>query len=409
MSGQEPVGKVDPSSQVNRQTQLQQIRAASKALNTEIQQVETDKLSTEYTEMADFNPLAMLKNAETLDKRVKKHDLKQSKETQEDEESPIATVDAVTKIADEVQNRNPEMQKRGLLGLKKAILESDTPEQILEKVLLSYPDHFLADEAFDFLLRSTDTNTKIGANILLARELLNERYGREVRAGRNINNEAKEFARQGLGTPGALRDLYRDVTGNPREPLALFEELSDSFTFDKMKPVIQFMLHSLGSDMKSKGPSIAPAELQRLFTEVRSMQAILGVFRFFFQRTPLMEGQFNREGLAFPKRLTFEVLAKTFIKLLAEKYPSPDKILRFAGPLGIGEEILAQVIIFTQFRDAMRGTAPKLFKSEKHRQDLLMVLIETISELDDLLDEEEEEEEEEEKKKPGWNQKDTME
>ena len=277
-------------------------------------------------------------------------------------------------------------------------------------MLLSYPDHYLADEAFEFLTQTTDPNTKIGTNLRKAREILNDRFGREVKAGRNINNEAKEFAKQGLGTAGSLRDLYRDITGNPREPITLFEELTESFTFDKMKAVLEFMLHSLGSDMKAKGPSIAPAELQRLFSEVRSMQAVLGVYRFFFQRMNLIQGQFARENLSFPKQLTFDLLAKTLVKLLGERYPSPDKILKFSSLLGISEEVLAQVIIYTQFRDAMRGISPRLFKSDKHRQDLLMVLIETISELDDLLeDDEDEEDEKDEKKKLGWSSEDTTE
>jgi hypothetical protein len=56
----------------------------------------------------------------------------------------------------------------------------------------------------------------------------------------------------------------------------------------------------------------------------------------------------------------------------------------------------------------MRGVSPRLFKSEKHRQDLLTTVMEAISELDDLL-EEEEEEEEEDKKPHGWNKKDSIE
>lgn len=401
----DPISPITPSGDAHK-SQSQQIKAQRQSAALNVVMTSIKKLSTEYTEQAQFNPLAMLKNAEPIDKRIKRHDTKPATNAQEDD-ADIAQVDAISKTAEEFQNRNPEMQKRALLSLKKALLESDTPEQILEKILLSYPDHFLADEALDFLSQTSDPNTKIGTNLRKARELLNDRYGREVRAGRNINNEAREFARQGLGTPGSLRDLYRDVTGNPREPLSLFEELSESFSFEKMKPVLQFMLHSLGSDLKSKGPSISPAELQRLFTETRTMQAILGIYRFFFQRMRLIEGQFQREHLELPQVINFETLAKLFVKLISERYPSPDKVLKLAIPLGLSEELLAQIIIFTQFRDAMRGVAPRLFKSEKHRQDLLMVLIETISELDDLL--EESEEDEEEKKPPGWSHEDTIE
>ena len=174
-----------------------------------------------------------------------------------------------------------------------------------------------------------------------------------------------------------------------------------------MKTVLDFMLHSLGSDMKSKGPSIERAELQRLFTEIRSMQSILGVYRFFFQRMGLIANNFSRENLVMPKSLNFELLSKIFVQLLAERYPSPDRILKFAVALGVSEEILGQIILFTQFRDAMRGVSPRLFKSDKHRQDLLMVLIETISELDDLL--EDDESEDETPKKHGWSNKDSFE
>ena len=166
------------------------------------------------------------------------------------------------------------------------------------------------------------------------------------------------------------------------------------------------MLHSLGSDIKSKGPSIAPAELIRLFSEIRSCQAILGVYKFFYLRMRIINQQFERENLSLPKGLTFDLLARIFVKLISERYPSPDKILSLGAQLGLSEEILAQIIIYTQFRDGLRGVSPRLFKSDKQRQDLLMILVETISELDDVL--EEEEEKEEEKKKPGWNKKDTI-
>lgn len=406
MSSHDPVNRIEgASSTAAKQAQIQKAKAQGAIEGLALIQSEGEALSTEMTENALFNPFVQLRKAETLDQRLKKHESKNSSQTEESNPE-IVQVDAVSEAAQEFQNRNQEMQKRALLGLKKAILEGDSPEQILEKILLSYPDHYLADEAFEFLEQTSDPGTKIGTNLRKAREILNKQFGREVKAGRNINNEAKEFSKQGLGTAGTLRDLYRDITGNPREPLTLFEELSEAFTFDKMKTVLQFMLHSLGSDLKSKGPSIAPGELQRLFTEIRSMQAILGVYRFFFQRMNLIAGQFERENLSLPKRLTFDLIAKIFVQLISERYPSPDKILRFGAMLGLSEEILAQIIIYTQFRDALRGVSPRLFKSDKHRQDLLMVLIDTISELDDAL---EDDEEEDEKKRPGWNKEDTIE
>ncbi len=407
MSSHEPVNRVDSAASASaKQAQIHKAQAQGRIEGLEIIQCANEDLSTEMTENALFNPFVQLRKAETLDQRLRRNESKQTSQT--DESNPeIVQVDAVSAAAEEFQNRNQEMQKRVLLGLKKALAESDTPEQILEKILLSYPDHYLADEAFEFLFQTTDPTTKIGTNLRAARQILNDRFGREVKAGRNINNEAREFSKQGLGTAGTLRDLYRDITGNPREPLTLFDELTKAYPFEKMKTVLQFMLHSLGSDIKSKGPSIAPAELQRLFTEIRSMQAILGVYRFFYQRMNLITNQFERENLSLPKTLTFDLLARIFVQLISERYPSPDKIMQLGAMLGLSDEVLAQIIIYTQFRDAMRGVSPRLFKSEKHRQDLLMVLIDTISELDDAIEEDEDTVQEE--KTSGWSSEDSIE
>lgn len=409
MSQDKPIqGIQSVSSIAARQAQLQKLAASDRAEDIRAEQVLIEVTMVECTENALFNPLAMLKNAETLEKRNKKAEANPSQASQK-EEADVVIIESVAKTAEEFQEKNPEMQKRGLLNLKAMIFPDDDPEQILAKILKAYPDHFLADEAFAFLYETTDLTTKFGKNILRARDLLNERFGREVKAGRNMNEQAREFSQQGLGNPGSLRDLYRDITGNPRETLALFEELMKSFNFEKMKSVIQFVFTSIGFDLRSKGPSIAPAELHRLLTEAKNMQAIFGVYRFFFQRMRLVQTSFGREGLTLPTRINFELLAKFFVELLAERYPSPEKILRFAAALGLSEELLAQIIVFTQFRDAMRGVSPRLFKSDKHRQDLLQALIDTINELDDLLEEGEEEEEEKEKKQPGWSQEDTIE
>ena len=397
MSGEDRVRGINPigGSEAKRaqQMRLNALRQNDALEMTIMQEGERDSM-LERSDDILFG-IQMFRNAESLEKRqTRRSDLRQTNAPSEAEDKEMASVEGVAKSAEEYENRNPEMEKRALLNLRQTIDIDDSAEEILLKILKSYRDHYLADEALSFLIETTDSNAKIGVNLRKAKDLLNERFGREVRAGRNISVEAREFAKQGLGSPTALRDLYRDVTGNPREAVLLFEELNESFTFDKMKTVIQFMLHSLGKDINSKGPSIDPAELQRLVSEVRTMQAILSVYRFFFERMRLIEGQFLREHIPLPGGLTFELLAKQFVKLITERYPSPDKILKLAAFLGISDEVLAQVIIYTQYRDALRGVSPRLFKSDRHRQDLLMTLIETISELDDLLEEEGEEKEE---------------
>jgi type III secretion protein W len=195
-----------------------------------------------------------------------------------------------------------------------------------------------------------------------------------------------------------MRDLYRDITNNPRESSTLFEELSNKYSFKELKKVIDFLLHSLGADMKSKGPSIPRGLLHRLFTETRSLQAILGVYRFFKGRMNLMQGMFQKEGLDLPNELNFESMSKQFMSLAAERYPSASKVLQLAAKLGIDRWIIAKIIVFSQLRDAIREVAMnQVYKSLQHRDELYMAIIEALEDLEDELEEVSAREEEEER------------
>lgn len=345
---------------------------------------------TEYADEAAFNPIMMSRRFEPLENKVRKKEA----EKKEGEEK-ISQVEQVQEISEEFEERNPELQARSLQLLLSQIKGSESPEELLRKAMLLFADHSLADEALEFLERTT--KGEILSKVRQARTNLNETYSREVKAGRNIGIQAREFSKQGLGSATGLRDLYRDITGNPRSASSLFQELNEKFTYAKMKTAIDFLLHSLGTDLKSKGPSIPPGELHNLMTEVRNLLAILWVYRFFKGRMDLIEGAFHRAGMLLPQRITFELMAKMFVQFLLERYPSMDKVFQLSLKMGISAEVLAQIIILTQMRDAVRGVAPKLFRSEQHRHDVLMSFIEALEELEEQMEGKEEEEEEEEK------------
>jgi len=383
MSDDFSTAPIDPtdSSRIQKQEQAQARKMA-------IAQEASAISMTEFADEAAFNPVLMTRRFESLESKLKKKDV----EKQEDQKVP--EIEEIRAISEEFEERNPELHARSLQLLLSQIKGNESAEEILRKVMQLFPDHSLADEAFEYLERVYKGEAI--AKIREAKTNLNETYGREVRAGRNIGIQAREFSREGLGTPTGLRDLYRDITGNPRNASTLFQEMNEKFTFAKMQKAIDFLLHSLGADLKSKGPSIPPGELHNLMSEARNLLAILGVYRFFQGRMDLVEASFQRAGMLLPARMNFEMLAKMFVLFLLERYPSMDKAFRIAQKLGLGE-VMAQIIVLTQMRDAVRGVAPKLFRSDQHRHDVLMSYIEALEELEDQLEENEEEEEEEEK------------
>lgn len=310
----------------------------------------------------------------------------------------ILPVAQLKNMADQFQRRNPELKSDTLVLLRQTIKPGDTKEEILKKLMDFYPDISLRDEALEYLLETSDG--ELARKLGEVKEELNQEFGREIIAGRNIHIQARDAAAQELGTPTSMRDMYRDITGNPRDAATLFDELAAKYGYKELKKVAQFLLHSMGADMNSKGPSIERAELQRLFSEVRNMQAILGVYRFFSNRMKLTQYLFEENHLESPPELNFESMAKAFMSLAAERYPSADKVQQKATSLGLTKSnITGKIITFSQFRDAIREVAlGKIYKTVQHRDDLYLAILEALEELEDelenLLEQEEEGEEE---------------
>jgi len=368
---------------VNAQA-LQQLLAAETAVVVESQEDFEQYVSTSpFVIYQRFRPMQEIKSS-----------VKKPEEAEVPEEKKALLIKDIEESAGKFERNNPEFKARTLLLLRSSITEDDTPEELLNKVLRLYPDYSLADEALDFLIETTQG--RVNETAKLAKEQIGRTFEREIKAGRNMGALSREFSKEWLTS---LRDLYRDITGNPREPLQLFEELTQKFPYSKMNAAIAFLLHSLGADLKAKGSSIPRGELKRLIDETRSLQGILGVFRFFQSRMRLIEQQFSFYSLLYPPQLGFELLSKLFIKLLIERYMNAEKLLQFSQFLGISEEVAAQIIIFTQYRDALKQIAPRYYRNPQHRDELIKAILDALEQLEDELEKEEEEREKEEKEK----------
>ena len=389
----DPVNSVGSVNTTNSQLKAQQSEAAQNAENLMAEQVATEEDLASACDYESFNPLAIHKRFETLEKKASKNP---KDEPKAHEETPTPIVEGTQEALTEFDNSNPEISQELLEKLKSSLTDDDSVDEILNKLKNYYSDEYLADEALGILIKVTNPKSKLFSKLQQARTRHQQSFQRQITAGKNIVDATKDFSEQGLGSASELRDLYKDVTGEPRDPTQLFEELADKYDYEKMTDVIKFLLSAIGSDLRSKGPSITRPELQTLFNETRTMQAILGIYRFFQSRMNLIGKEFERNDLNLPSRISFDVLAKQFVIMISERYPSIDKIFKLGILLGIGDDLTAQIIIYTQFRDGLRQVSPRLFKSEKHRQDLLLTLLDTLSEIEDELDEEEEEDEDEE-------------
>lgn len=288
--------------------------------------------------------------------------------------------------ASKFEKRNPELKAQILMLLLEKAKDCRDKEELLKLLSQFYPDPTLADEALDFLLETTKGSLR--EIVQQAKDELNAQKGREIQAGKNISAEVQKYSAMGLGVPTKLRDLYRDITGNPREPIQLFLELGDRFSYKELRKVLAYLFHALGTDLKSQGPSIPPGLLHRLLTEVRNLQGGLGILQFFRGRMRLVEYLFGKNDLPVPKTLTFETLSRQFVTLLQERYPSPEKVLQLSQKLGINEQLMAKIIVLSQMRDAIREIAVNQFyRSIQHRDEIQKAIFDALEQLEEELDE----------------------
>jgi len=284
-------------------------------------------------------------------------------------------------LAQQFAKRNSELPADRLLALKDALNEELSQEEIRAKVMEAFPDPTLADEALEFL--EAVTLGPLKTKISLVRQLLNKELEREITGGRNIDACAKDYAAQGFGggSPTVLRDLYRDITGKERDHNTLFALLSRQYAFQQLQEIVNFLLKGMTYDLKSKGPSIPEPLLMRLMSNMRDLQSIVWVYLFFQERLQMMRNLFSREGMTYPEDLNFEVLAKSFMMLAQDRYPSSMKVLKEAERLRLSNDA-AKIIVLSQYRDAVRGLAPRLYYSVKHKQDLLVALMDILEQLE---------------------------
>ncbi len=320
------------------------------------------------------------------EKSIRDRHIDISRVHKKDESSLTASKREIQDEASKSEKRNPELKAQILLLLLSKAKDCRDKEELLKLLNQFYPDPSLADEALDFLLATT--RGELQEIVKQAKEELQEQKGREIQAGKNINAEVQKYSSAGLGAATKLRDLYRDITGNPREPIQLFLELGDRFSYKDLRKVLAYLFHSLGADLKSQGPSIPPGLLHRLLTEVRNLQAGLGILQFFRNRMRLVGYLFDKNSLTLPTNLNFESISRQFILFLQERYPSPEKVLQMANKLGIREELMAKIIILSQMRDAVREIALyQFYRSIQHRDEILKSILDALEELEEELDE----------------------
>lgn len=271
-----------------------QIQAADKAF------IQADRAADAQAALA-YAPMPAAFATKTKKMSLKERSKQKVKETKEKTEmgDKLEKIKALKQSAKEFEQKygrhfpDQKLKAKTLLQLKESIKPSDDPQTILKKVAAEFTDVSAQDIALQYLEENTEAGDLLEA-IKKARSQLKDKFGREIKAGRNVAERTVEFSKSIGEKEGPLREFYRDYSKRGPKAEEAWKELRTRYkTHNERVKMIKFLEKALSDDIKSEGPSMEPAKLTDLLSQIKGLQAIAHVDKEFWKQLQLILKKFS--------------------------------------------------------------------------------------------------------------------
>ena len=274
---------------------------------------------------------------------------------------------------------SPEKLKEFLEHIKKIPFRS--PSQLREEAKKFFKDithQYIALSYSLETLEEEDASNELITLLKTATENLLEESGPEIRAGLNISTAAVEFSEKGLGEIQSLRDFYRENILNYESLSNLHEALLKKFNEDDFEKAISFLIEAVGNDLRSQGPSIAPAQLKQIMDDLYRLEVVGNFHRDCASLIEKTQDLFHLKILLSAGKLAGKVLA-----LKEEKWVVTSKVENLLSATGIND-LEAKIFFLTELKKMVRAIPLKVFEDLDQREKLLSVIQETLDSMIEL-------------------------
>lgn len=284
-------------------------------------------------------------------------------------------------LAQEFADRNPQETPAELLrNLKRSLRPGATPEEILSQAKLLFDDPYLVDVALEYLEKATEGGMHDA--VVEARAQYSQSEERKIRAGAAITPAILDFFKEVKEAPAEMRALYRDVViDQPREFIDLYRELKQRFPEKQRQAACKCVSNAIGYHIKVAGSGVERAQLIAHHRQLRNLQAIETLDRFFHTREKAMRKHAAKEGSIVPSSFDSVKMAEEYLKICSEPHPTVLRVMSRLHELhfdaGASEALIAE------YKRATRtdGVPPQLFEpfgGDKRRQRLHDILLDTM-------------------------------
>ncbi|HET6467207.1 MAG TPA: type III secretion system gatekeeper subunit SctW [Geminicoccaceae bacterium] len=156
-------------------------------------------------------------------------------------------------------------------------LHRDFSQQALEEWVGGFHEDITYQQAaLELMASDLEKSGDDGALLDAVQGLIvkNEReFGPQIRAGANVTPVAMALAESSAEVQ-SLRDLYRDSVIAFDSANRTCRNIVERYGGEQLEDKIAFLLKGLGDDLGSRGPSVEPAELHKIVSELQSLKMI---------------------------------------------------------------------------------------------------------------------------------------
>jgi type III secretion protein W len=195
----------------------------------ELNQVESDAAFEQQVADVGISPYARAKEAF---KTLGELSAKEAKRAGGSATGRIKPVEEARQAAQDFHGRNPELDPDELIDCLLEVGRAETEKEVSETVERFFKDPTLRDDAYDFVIdMCTEDSLREKAQKAAKAFRENDRNAIDIQAGRNMTQQAREWAEQGLGSPTELRDLYREIIHSQPSVMELFKLLISRYPY----------------------------------------------------------------------------------------------------------------------------------------------------------------------------------
>ncbi len=258
----------------------------------------------------------------------------------------------------------PEVFQRLAEALKKqgARCDQESLRQMLREQFADVSHQYAALMFLDELLSDSGEVPEVLAEIRELRSTLDQQHGSEIRAGLNVTGVAVRFEK--LDGPQNLRDFYRETVLAFDDVAVAHERILGRYGAAHFELAAEFLIHAVGEDLSSEGPSVDPRKLKATVDNLYAVQVARNVHN-------QLEDLIARvsEGFGVAPQVAASDLLSELLPLKDQRWVDASKVEAIANRLGT--QAIEPRIYFLQGIGSLIGSLPeKVFHSLEDRERL---------------------------------------